>query len=404
MEYNPFVARYRALMNKISSAEEEKKIQINKLTWYDSFNGEAKFSALSIALREVNLLKLELEEICNQLTGLNLRLESLNKAVSLGWNPSYWFSTERFAKQNELSEHRQLQPRLILQRDTLQKQICTKEEQITVQQADIKRYRSFDRLEAEATVKALNSHLLPLIDEFKKVKILKERVDEKLREPLAELKKAQWKRDWLESEINRAIAFDKQLKNASNGYERKIIHEECSASLGEGNPARVINDSRKELDGVNRTIKKLEDRAKSISQRADRIINTLVIDGNNMCYQHQSFIGLSALQAVAKKLSRDYPVVVIVFDGIIRRQLQMSDRDIAAKFDDVIRVHVVASKQKADETLLDAARDLYTYVISNDRFKDFPEKQAVRDRRLITHEILNNKVFVHDLDVAEDWV
>jgi rRNA-processing protein FCF1 len=146
----------------------------------------------------------------------------------------------------------------------------------------------------------------------------------------------------------------------------------------------------------------LEDRLISISKRASRTIKSLVIDGNNLCYQQQNFIGLVALHAVAKNLSRSYPVL-IVFDATIRKWLAMNDRDIAASFGDAVKVHVVATKQKADETLLDSAMDSTTYVISNDRFVDYPDKSAVRDQRVIRHEILNGKVFVHDLGVVENY-
>jgi hypothetical protein len=63
----------------------------------------------------------------------------------------------------------------------------------------------------------------------------------------------------------------------------------------------------------------------------------------------------------------------------------------------------VASNQKADEMVLDAAAESTAYVISNDTFAEFPEKPAVREERLIKHEILSGRVFIHDLGVAEDF-
>jgi hypothetical protein len=38
-------------------------------------------------------------------------------------------------------------------------------------------------------------------------------------------------------------------------------------------------------------------------------------------------------------------------------------------------------------------------VISNDRFRDYTDKPAVRDDRLIRHEIVAGQVLVHDLDL-----
>lgn len=59
--------------------------------------------------------------------------------------------------------------------------------------------------------------------------------------------------------------------------------------------------------------------------------------------------------------------------------------------------------RSTDEILLDSESDHNSYVTGNDRFVDFPEKPAVRERRLIRHEILNGKVLFHDLDLPHDF-
>jgi hypothetical protein len=40
------------------------------------------------------------------------------------------------------------------------------------------------------------------------------------------------------------------------------------------------------------------------------------------------------------------------------------------------------------------------WVISNDRFREYTDKPAVRDDRLIRHEIVAGQLMVHDLDVS----
>lgn len=399
---NPFFARYNSLVDQISENSDKEREKLDQIIWYDKFDAEEVFSTLNITLREVSRLKIKMEGTLPDLARLTLHVKSLKQEASLGWDPRYWFSSERSAKQSQLDDQRKSLTLLTSKHDELQQLIKSKVTQCAKQQADLDRYRAFNRLEADATLKALKSHVVQLRAELDQVRLRKEQVDEQLREPLAELRKVQSQKSNLETEIDRAMTFDKRLNNASNSYERKMVHEECSASFSESSPARVISARQRELQSVNRTIAKLDDRLQSIVERASRVVKTLVIDGNNLCYQHQTFIGLSALYAVVQKLSRDFPIV-IVFDATIRRQLQMSDREIAAQFRETVRVHVVASKQKADETLLDIAHSPDTYVISNDRFKDFPDKSAVRDRRLIRHEILADSVFVHDLSVAENW-
>ena len=42
-----------------------------------------------------------------------------------------------------------------------------------------------------------------------------------------------------------------------------------------------------------------------------------------------------------------------------------------------------------------------TFVISNDRFIDFFEKDAVKGKRLIKHSIISNRVLINELDFNE---
>jgi hypothetical protein len=50
------------------------------------------------------------------------------------------------------------------------------------------------------------------------------------------------------------------------------------------------------------------------------------------------------------------------------------------------KVHVVASRAKADETILDAAYEPTVWVISNDRYGDYCEKAPVKEQRVVRHE------------------
>lgn len=99
-------------------------------------------------------------------------------------------------------------------------------------------------------------------------------------------------------------------------------------------------------------------------------------------------------------LASEYEVV-LVFDASIRRTLGGGDSDIRDVFNKDIQVHVVATSVKADETILDlAGTDETTFIVSNDRFAEFGEKQALRDQRVIRHEIVSGQVMIHDLGIT----
>jgi hypothetical protein len=191
------------------------------------------------------------------------------------------------------------------------------------------------------------------------------------------------------------------MSRAANGYERAKIHELSKQSLGDPSPRKVKAAKERELDGIDRNIKKLQMRLEAIAEKSSRVIRRLVIDGNNLCYLHspRKFLGLSALRPLANALVEKYEVMV-VFDASIREQLRKNDRQIAECFSNRVRVHIVATDQKADESLLKIASETDDWVVSGDRFGDYPEMPAVKNKRLIRHEILEGKVLLNDLGIA----
>lgn len=116
-----------------------------------------------------------------------------------------------------------------------------------------------------------------------------------------------------------------------------------------------------------------------------------------------TFIGIAVLETLIPLLSQVCSVVV-VFDSAIRRLLRIDDSGVQKRLGCHAKVHIVASRRMADETVLDLAdASEHVYVLSNDRFGDFNEKTAVKEGRIIRHEIVNGKVFVHDLQLRASY-
>lgn len=401
MDYNPYAARYAELKLNMSSIEDKLNNYCKQIKWYDHFDISTASSSLNVCKRQMKLLDKDINGVEATLADMYSHVMSLEKAIPPLYDPRNWFSSERASQKLELDMQKQKLAQLQSQLDKLGHLRQINIFQVREQQAELDSFRSFDRLEAEAIVAALNIQIGQLIHEVALLQPKMEHADNQLRAPLAEMSKFEHLKNALEADINQAENFERSLTLADNSFERRKIHDACNVKFGESKPSKVIRTKQSELNSLNRNIRKLQDRLLAMSDRFSRVVDTLVIDGNNLCYQHQNFIGLDALQVAAKKLSEDYEVL-IVFDAGIRGLLRMNDRDIAAYFGKDIKVHVVATMQKADETLLDSAAGKNAYVISNDRFGDFPDKPAVSESRIIRHEILNGKVFIHDLNLTED--
>ena len=138
-----------------------------------------------------------------------------------------------------------------------------------------------------------------------------------------------------------------------------------------------------------------------MGQKAARRIDTIAsyVDTNNLCYEGSTFIALSAIETLVPILARNYAVVV-VFDSAIRRLLNSDDSQIRNRLGSHAKVHIVASDLiSKTEAVLPAGTETFqvALMLSNDRFGDFNEKAAVKDGRMIRHEIVNGNVYVHDL-------
>jgi hypothetical protein len=66
---------------------------------------------------------------------------------------------------------------------------------------------------------------------------------------------------------------------------------------------------------------------------------------------------------------------------------------------DSLGVHIVASGEKADATILSLADKKNTYVLSNDRYVDFLGQEAVKKQRLLRFEMTERRVMIHSLKI-----
>lgn len=400
LDYNPHTARFALLTQKVQETREKITRHRQEINWYNGFTPDEASSTLAHLNREVASIPAKLSALDVKTRDQAIRVCRLKDEASIGLNPFYWFSDEREAKKRQHAVALEEFRILTVQENTLKSRLEALRSEIAQLQRDQERHRAFNCLETQAIVATLAPQLQALETELADVAMRKAQTDQLLQEPLAELRKLEETRKRLEAQIAKAKGFQAALDKAANsGQERRKIHERCEAELGDSKPGRFLVTAQREFESVRRNIGKLEVRLRKIASRSAFVIEGIVIDGNNMCYEQDTFIGLPALLTITRELSDSYPVTV-VFDASIRRLLQMKDRDIAARFRNSVKVHVVATRTKADETILDTAELVGMVVISNDRFAEFPEKPVVRDQRLIRHEILNGKVFVHDLEIA----
>lgn len=404
LDFNPFTKDRDQASKELAQAQERLKKLHEDITWYRSFDEAQTLTDIEQAHHGLHEFGIQLQDVAVRINSTRQPLSALADRASLGLDPRYWFSSERaqykrMFKQTakSVAELESAEKRLQSSAEELSRDIAKKDQAL---QTYRQLHTQIPNLQArhekcQAEIKSFTSKLTDLCARH-------ERVEKELAEPRAEHINLTKSLELLHKRVAEASELNDQLDRASNGYERAMVHEECERRFGDGSPNRVINSSRRQIQSIERNLAKLKSRLEHIAQNAMRVIEKLVFDGNNLCYQGRDFCGIGPVKVAVQRLAGRYRIL-IVFDASIRPKLRMSDSEIAQLFGDAATVHVVATKKKADETVLDLAASEDAYVVSNDRFGDFPEKAPVRERRLIRHEIVDGRVLIHDLGVNESF-
>lgn len=400
MTTNPFTEEVNALLIEQQDATKGLLRRKAELDWFRAFDFEKANTDLRSAERvEADAQGRLPQELQAEAYQKDL-VRQLDKKASLSIDPRYWFSAERAIAKRQLVQAKNKLTELEAHIAKLQGEISKAAERRLKASRDMQKARKFDPLNAEGTIATLQATLDRVEPRLASLRQRRDELDELIREPLAQLRKYESQRASLQATILKAEEFDAELSRASSGRERGPIHQKCESELGDGQPRNVLRTSRGALRGVDESLGKLRARIDGLVRFATHDIRRIVIDGNNMCYRSGQFIDFLVLEAVVPLLAQKYEVRLI-FDASIRRRMGMRNQDIEARFPQARIVHVVANRQKADETILSVAEeDDHTFVVSNDKYVDYPEKMAVKERRVLRHEIVDQVAYIHDLHIA----
>ncbi|HVV76715.1 MAG TPA: hypothetical protein VHC43_11820 [Mycobacteriales bacterium] len=425
MDHNPLRPELAALAASLSDLQKKRARLKKDLAWHKKFDREATFASLEPTQARCDELAIEAQSVSDELEALTSLTAALEDEAQLGWNPFYWFSEERGRAKARLEEHESAVRALQFRQDEVAHESTNIEKQLKGLQRSISKFDAFDRALTMAELEGLVAELtlveLARDDLADRVSAL----DRELAAPVGELERllaergglkrrmtdVEERRDTLHARLQGAEGLDAAISRALTSYDRAMIHQDCERRFGNSSPRAVMRDLRADLRNVDsdrrtverhlvaldRDVEKLRTRIKKIGQRGSRKISGIVVDGSNLCYQQTAFIGLAALRPLCSRLAQSFNVTV-VFDASIRHDLGVRDTDLATMLPGTT-VHVVASHSDADETILDVAADEFIFVLSNDRFAEYPDKAAVRGQRVLRHHILNGRVLVQDLAI-----
>jgi len=398
MNTNPFTKEIDALERNHEAARNELDRWKTKLAWFESVSLEQATGELMRTQRMQTETQARLGAMRLGLVDLASTVQRLEEEAGMGIDPRHWFSSERAIAKRQLAAMQQKLAEGKASISSMETVISNAAVAGRDIQGRIEKARVFDPLLAQSAIAALQITIEQIAPQLAALRHRSDKLDEALLEPQQRLDEEEWQRSQLLGRIELAAKFEDELSKAAS-YERRQIHSRCDSRLGNERPAVVIRESRQALRRVEANITKLRARIAELVKIASRDVRHIVIDGNNLCNAGGiGFVGLAALKAIVPVLAEAYKVTLI-FDSGIRGKLQLRNKDIEAAFPNAL-VHIVAGRRSADELILDiAGDDRYTFVLSNDRFADFPEKSAVKEARVLQHEIVCQTARIYDLRV-----
>lgn len=403
MGYNPFDSEYNRINKNINELNNRKKDLIDDLNWFDIINISNLYFELDNKLsnkKNYEKIKIETNQKIDELSN---DIKIIEKSIKSNFLAKLFDYREQRKLNRKIEELKQeLDRQKNFQQRNLENLLQT-ENAINSYKSNIEKYKKFNKDEICTIIDRLMREIIQQQTELEVIAKPKFRVDSALGPIIIQINKFEDEIAAANDKIDKAKKFEKDLDKVSNSYERAKLHEQCEITLGEGSPRKIISQQQSIDRQLQRDLKKAKKRAIQIAQNASREIKKIVIDGNNMCYEGNKFIGLQPLLTIAFELQNNYEVIV-VFDASIRSKLDSDDNKISSQFNNNAKVHIVASKKFADETILNIASDSNTsYVISNDRFGEYKDKEAVKNNRLIRHEIVDGKIMVNDLGINKSY-
>ncbi|GBD37612.1 Chromosome partition protein Smc [bacterium HR36] len=266
----------------------------------------------------------------------------------------------------------------------------------------LERYYALDPAACRAELDQTQEQLAHLHQRLQRLDGLIRRRDAELAPLLKKANQLEQELNGAQADLRKARQLEQRLSSAPNGHSRSQIHDECEKYFGDGRPRKVIADRERRIFQIESALEKIQDRIERIRELHLRMteVEYLVIDGNNCCYQGEDFIGLAALRALLPELRTQGYRVAVIFDGSICPMLKLRAAEVKEQLGNGVIFHIVPSRQSADETILRLANDdPHAFVLSNDRFREYPESPVVQQGRLIRHEIVDGQMLVRSLGI-----
>lgn len=218
-----------------------------------------------------------------------------------------------------------------------------------------------------------------------------------IEEDLETINKTEEKIKNKEIEISKLESLIKKISQCKNTEKNEILST-FSKQHPNMQPTKLLVKLKNSLSKLESDLKKVKTAVEIKAKREKRVIEKIIIDGNNLCHESGSrgkFIGLNALATLIPMLECKGLDFIIVFDSSIHKTFLYTD--ILNTFGN--HVDFIVSDGKADETIVKLANNENYYIISNDKFIEYKDHPVVARDGVLRHNIIDNIILINDLDI-----
>lgn len=404
MYRNEHAALLAAQNEKAESIKQTVRQLQNDIAWYREFDCDVASADLAQLARVSTDIQQRLDLLNTSSESVRREKAKLDEASGVGsWLASLWLSAEQKVAQHQAAELGRRLELLAQSRREVEAELNKHKPGEALLAQNLQRYRQFDLLEASATEAGMTRELQQLQLQMESTRIASNKWEAMAGAAVREWSKSARQLEMIENDIAEAEGMDSALSRAQNNKEKWSIHEACESRFEVRDPKIVVKRLKGKRGYQEHELNKMKDRVEDNLRLLDNAIETLILDGNNLCNRpaengKTTFIGLSAISALVPHLSELYKVVVM-FDPGICGKLGTNEARLQAQFPQA-RVSIMGNGATADEGLLAAAAfDAGAFIVSNDRFADYPEQAAVKERRVLSHIIHAQSVQIQQLQV-----
>ena len=402
-EYNPYTAPLAAASAQFKRNAADLGAATRELAWYQASDPAPLHAGVNAQKRKLAAVAAALQLAERQLQQQIASAQAAKKAIPPIWD---FLSTTRTVA---LRAHQQAEVEVEQLRCKLES-LASQQRELTADlagpQEALARYRTFDYMQTQAKL-----HLIPT--EQQRLQALIANLTPRQQAAEAELCPLQaqilaldGERRLLANQISKAGQLVAQLEAASNGFERKQVHQACEAEFGSGNPGQVIIKLKRRLVYVRSSHGKVRKKMDEVTRRHQLDVRTVVIDGSNLLNgcgpgQTRCFLGLAALDVLVPELIAQDKRVIVYFDHGAPRTLHMSGAALRQHFTQWTQeVHIERAGVQADDSILATADlDPHAYIISRDTFVDFAIQYPWLKERLLEPSVNHDRIFVHDMNI-----